>query len=69
MLIFDIFYKEYRKKYFLIIQVLRRRYCLMEQKIDNIYRTYKDNDRIDDVLFEAYEFILSKLDDELLEDV
>ena len=41
----------------------------MEQKIDNIYRTYKDNDRIDDVLFEAYEFILSKLDDELLEDV
>jgi len=41
----------------------------MEQKIDNIYRTYKDDDRIDDVLFEAYEFILSKLDDELLEDV
>ncbi len=26
-----------------------RRYCLMEQKIDNIYRTYKDNDKIDDV--------------------
>ncbi len=36
----------------------------MEQKIDNIYRSYKDNDNIDDVLFDIYEIILAKLDNE-----
>ena len=43
----------------------------MEQKIDNIYRSYKDedNDKIDDILFDIYEIILAKLNDESLEDV
>ena len=43
----------------------------MEEKIDNIYRSYKeeDNDKIDDILFDIYEIILAKLDDELLEDI
>ena len=38
----------------------------MEEKIDNIYRSYKeeDNDKIDDILFDIYEIILAKLDDE-----
>ena len=36
----------------------------MEQKIDNIYRSYKDNDNIDDVLFDIYEIIMAKLDSE-----
>ncbi len=33
----------------------------MEQKIENIYRNYKDDDNID-VLFDIYEMILAKLD-------
>jgi hypothetical protein len=37
-------------------------YCIMEQKIDNIYRSYKDDDNIDNVLFDIYEMILAKLD-------
>ena len=41
----------------------------MEQKIDNIYRSYKDNDNIDDVLFDIYEMILAKLDNESFEEV
>jgi len=43
----------------------------MEEKIDNIYRSYKeeDNDKIDDILFDIYEIILAKLDDESLEDI
>jgi hypothetical protein len=43
----------------------------MEEKIDNIYRSYKeeDNDKIDDILFDIYEIILAKLDDESLKDV
>ena len=43
----------------------------MEEKIDNIYRSYKeeDNDMIDDILFDIYEIILAKLDDESLEDI
>jgi hypothetical protein len=36
----------------------------MEQKIDNIYRSYKDNNNIDDVLFEIYRMILEKIDTE-----
>jgi len=44
-------------------------YCLMEQKIDNIYRSYKDNDNIDNVLFDIYEIILAKLDSESFEEV
>jgi len=38
----------------------------MEQKIDNIFRSYKDNDNIDNVLIDIYEIILSKLDNEIL---
>jgi len=34
----------------------------MGQKIDNIYRNYKDNYNIDNVLFDIYEIILAKLD-------
>ncbi len=43
----------------------------MEEKIDNIYRSYKeeDNDKIDDILFDIYEIILAKLDDESFEDI
>ena len=41
----------------------------MEQKIDNIYRSYKDNDNIDNVLFDIYEIILAKLDNESFEEV
>ena len=43
----------------------------MDQKIDNIYRSYKnkDNEKVDDILFDIYEIILAKLDDELLEDI
>jgi len=41
----------------------------MEQKIDNIYRSYNNNDKIDDVLFEVYEIILSKLDEEIFAEV
>ena len=37
----------------------------MEQKIDNIYRSYKYNDNIDDELLSIYGIILSKLDSEL----
>jgi len=44
-------------------------YCLMEQKIDNIYRSYKDNDNIDNVLFDIYEIILAKLDSESFTEV
>ena len=36
----------------------------MEQKIDNIYRSYNDNDDIDNVLLNIYEIILAKLDKE-----
>ena len=41
----------------------------MKQKIDNIYRSYKDNDNIDDELFDIYEIILAKLDEELFAEV
>ena len=43
----------------------------MDQKIDNIYRSYKDkdNEKVDDILFDIYEIILAKLDDESLEDI
>ncbi len=43
----------------------------MDQKIDNIYRSYKDkdNEKVDDILFDIYEIILAKLDDEELEDI
>ena len=43
----------------------------MDQKIDNIYRSYKnkDNEKVDDILFDLYEIILAKLDDESLEDI
>ena len=41
----------------------------MEQKIDNIYRSYKDNDSIDDVLFDIYEIILAKLNKESFAEV
>jgi len=43
----------------------------MDQKIDNIYRSYKDkdNEKVDDILFDIYEIILAKLDDEALEDI
>ena len=44
-------------------------YCIMEQKIDNIYRSYKDNDNIDNVLFDIYEIILAKLDSESFTEV
>ena len=37
----------------------------MEQKIDKIYRSYKDNDNIDDELISIYGIILAKLDSEL----
>lgn len=37
----------------------------MEQKIDNIYRSYKDNDNIDDELLSIYGIILAKLDSKL----
>lgn len=37
----------------------------MEQKIDNIYRSYKDNDNIDNVLFDIYRIILAKLNNEI----
>jgi hypothetical protein len=39
----------------------------MEQKIDNIYRNYNDND-IDNTLFDIYEIILSKIDIESFSD-
>jgi len=42
--------------------------CLMEQKIDNIYRSYNDNDA-DDILFDIYEIILAKLDKEAFAEV
>jgi len=41
----------------------------MKQKIDNIYRSHKDNDNIDDVLFDIYEIILAKLDKESFAEV
>jgi len=41
----------------------------MEQKIDNMYRSYKDNDNIDDALFDIYEIILAKLNNESFEEV
>ena len=41
----------------------------MEQKIDNIYRSYKDNDNIDDILFDIYKIILDKLDNESFAEV
>ena len=41
----------------------------MEQKIDNIYRSYNNNDKIDGVLLEVYEIILSKLDEEIFAEV
>jgi len=43
----------------------------MDQKIDNIYRSYKDkdNEKVDDILFDIYEIILAKLDDESSEDI
>jgi len=40
----------------------------MEQKIDNIYRSYNDNDT-DDMLFDIYEIILAKLDKEAFAEV
>lgn len=40
----------------------------MEQKIDNIYRSYNGND-IDNILFDIYEIILAKLDKESLVEV
>ena len=47
-----------------LLQIREEEYCLMEQKIDNIYRSYKDNDNIDNVLFDIYGIILAKLDSE-----
>jgi len=41
----------------------------MKQKIDNIYRSYTNNDNIDNVLFDIYELILAKLDNESLAEV
>jgi len=41
----------------------------MEQKIDNIYRRYKNNDNIDNVLLDIYEIILAKLDSESFAEV
>jgi len=41
----------------------------MKQKIDNIYRSYVNNDNIDNVLFDIYEIILAKLDNESLVEV
>ena len=41
----------------------------MEQKIDNIYRSYNDNDDIDNVLLNIYEIILAKLDSESFTEV
>jgi hypothetical protein len=41
----------------------------MKQKIDNIYRSYVNNDNIDNVLFDIYELILAKLDNESLAEV
>jgi len=35
----------------------------MRQKIDNIYRSYNDNE-MDNILFDVYEIILAKLDKE-----
>ena len=56
---------KYRNRIFLELLYIRwKGYCLMEQKIDNIYRSYKDNDNIDDVLFDIYEIIMAKLDSE-----
>jgi hypothetical protein len=52
-----------------LLYIREKEYCLMEQKIDNIYRSYKDNDNIDSVLFDIYEIILAKLDNESFEDV
>jgi hypothetical protein len=40
----------------------------MEQKIDNIYRSYNDNN-LDNILFDIYEIILAKLDEELFTEV
>ena len=59
------------KKQNIFIEYWKRRYCLMDQKIDNIYRSYKnkDNEKVDDILFDIYEIILAKLDDESLEDI
>jgi len=52
-----------------LLYIEEEEYCLMEQKIDNIYRSYKDNDNIDDVLFDIYEIILAKLNNESFEEV
>lgn len=52
-----------------LLYIGEKEYCLMEQKIDNIYRSYKDNDNIDDVLFDIYEIILAKLDSESFAEV
>jgi|GEM_PF-2639525 len=52
-----------------LLYIGEEEYCLMEQKIDNIYRSYKDNDNIDDVLFDIYEIILAKLNNESFEEV
>ena len=52
-----------------LLYIREKEYCLMEQKIDNIYRSYKDNDNIDNVLFDIYEIILDKLDNESFEEV
>jgi len=41
----------------------------MEQKIDNIYRSYKNNDNIDNILLDIYEIILAKLDSESFAEV
>jgi len=40
----------------------------MEKKIDNIYRSYNDNN-LDNILFDIYEIILAKLDEELFAEV
>ena len=74
MLLFIIIYindnsEIWRYNNFRIIVYWKKEYCLMEQKIDNIYRSYKDNDNIDDVLFDIYEMILAKLDNESFEEV
>ena len=47
-----------------LLFIRQRGCCLMKQKIDNIYRSYNDNDT-DDILFDIYEIILGKLDEEL----
>jgi len=52
-----------------LLYIGEKEYCLMEQKIDNIYRSYKDNDNIDDELFDIYEIILAKLNNESFEEV